>query len=158
MSLPPILVPGARAELGTHVFSEDGILRFARRFDPQPFHVDAEKAKASVLGGLCASGWHTAAVWMRLHRDYTVRAVAAWVAAGNPPWDIGPSPGFSKLRWIRPVYVGDAITYAGTTKTARASASRPGWHVVTGTQEGVNQTGQPVFSFESTAFVRYPAA
>ena len=157
MKTPPFMQPGNRAESGSHTFTRDEILRFAGKFDPQRFHIDEEAARRSVLGGLCASGWHTAAVWMRLQRDSTAAGIAAWVAEGNPPFEIGPSPGFDNMRWIRPVYVGDTITYFNTTRTCRPTSSRPGWFVFTGFQEGLNQKGEPVFSFESIAFARYPA-
>ena len=157
MKLSPFFEPGHRSEIGSHTFTRDEIIRFARKFDPQPFHIDEEKARASVLGGLCASGWHTAAVWMRLMRDFNAGSVAEWVAAGNPPYAIGPSPGFKNLRWIRPVYVDDTITYFNNTETCRPSASRPGWYIFSGRQEGINQHGKPVFSFDSTGFLRYPA-
>ena len=77
-----------------------------------------------MLGGLCASGWHTAAVWMRKFRDSGKVAHDAWLAEGNPPYEMGPSPGFKNMRWIRPVYVGDTITYANITQEWRPSASR----------------------------------
>lgn len=157
MNMPPILRPGQRDALGSHTFTREEIIRFASRYDPQRFHIDEEAARKSVLGGLCASGWHTAAIWMRKFRDASDAAVAAWVAAGNRPYEIGPSPGFDNLRWIRPVYVDDTISYFCTTMTCRPSASRPGWYVFTGAQEALNQKGEPVMSFDSTGFARYPA-
>lgn len=157
MKLPPFFEPGFRGDLGAHTFSREEIIRFARKFDPQPFHVDEEKARDSVLGGLCASGWHAASVWMRLQRDASARAIAEWVAEGNQPYEIGPSPGLNNMRWIRPVYAGDTISYFGTTDTCRPTASRPGWYVFTGTQRGLNQKEEPVFSFETIAFLKFPA-
>ena len=157
MKLPPLFEAGHRARLGSHTFSRAEIIRFATRFDPQRFHVDEEAARNSVLGALCASGWHTAAVWMRKQRDWSAAALAEWVGAGNPPFEIGPSPGFDNLRWIRPVYVDDTIAYFNTTRACRPSASRPGWYVFTGFQEGLNQKGEPVFSFDSFGFMKFPA-
>ena len=157
MKNPPFCTPGERNELGSHTFTAEEIIRFAKKYDPQPFHIDEAAARASVLGGLCASGWHTAAVWMRKFRDTQQVENAKWLAEGNPPYEIGPSPGVKNMRWIRPVYVGDTIAYANVTESWRASASRPGWFVYTGVQEGVNQKGEAVFSFESAGFMRYPA-
>ena len=157
MKNPPFCTPGQRDILGSHTFTAEEIIRFAKKYDPQPFHIDEEAARNSVLGGLCASGWHTAAVWMRKFRDSGKAAHDAWLAEGNPPYEMGPSPGFKNMRWIRPVYVGDTITYANITQEWRPSASRPGWFVYTGVQEGTNQKGEPVFSFESAGFLRYPA-
>jgi acyl dehydratase len=157
VKLPPFFEPGFRVEIGSYTFTADEIVRFAVKYDPQPFHVDEEKARSSIFGGLCASGWHTAAMWMRKHRDHAKQALAEWVAAGNPPYEIGPSPGFDNLRWIRPVYAGDTITYFNETRSCRPTASRPGWYVFTGLQEGLNQNGEPAFSFESVAFMKFPA-
>jgi acyl dehydratase len=148
---------GDKYALGRHTFIAAEIKSFAARFDPQPFHVDEAAAQASHFGALVASGWHTAAVWMRKHRDHTERAMAEWVAAGNPAFEIGPSPGFDNMRWTRPVYVGDTITYFNETRTCRPTRSKPGWYVFTGGQEGINQKGEPVFTFDSTAFMRFPA-
>ena len=61
--------PGHVYELGSHTVTEEEIVDFARRFDPQPFHLDPEAARESVFGGLIASGWHTGAMWMRLYVD-----------------------------------------------------------------------------------------
>ena len=103
MTLDSYLGVGIVRELGTHLFEAEAIKEFARKFDPQPFHVDEAAAARSVLGGLCASGWHTAAVWMRLSVD-------AGMTARDTPWDgpgpepvFGPSPGFRNLKWLKPV-------------------------------------------------------
>lgn len=155
--LPGFLVSGNEWLLGTHEFTADAIIRFATKFDPQPFHLDAEIARHSLLGGLCASGWHTASVWMRLQRDAIDREVAERKAAGLPAPEFGPSPGFDNLRWRLPVFAGDHITYSGRTTGARRTASRPGWWVLQASQKGVNQKGETVFTFDSTGFVKYPA-
>ena len=77
------LVVGERYELGSHTFTADAIKIFARRFDPQPFHLDEAAAARSHFGALCASGWHTASVWMRLMVQYQVREDAARRARGD---------------------------------------------------------------------------
>lgn len=157
MTMPSLFLPDRRTKLGSHTFTAEEILRFARKYDPQPFHVDPEAARNSVLGGLCASGWHTAGMWMRKFRDHCATLNAEWVADGNPPFEMGPSPGVRNMRWIRPVYVDDTITFWNQTKSARESASKPGWFIYSSYQEGINQKDEPVFSFESTGFLRYPA-
>ena len=157
MKYPPFFESGTKSEIGSHLFTAEEIIRFARKYDPQPFHIDEEAARESVLGGLCASGWHTAAAWMRLQRDFAAARLAEWIDAGNPPYEMGPSPGFKNMRWIRPVYAGDTITYINTTDSCRPSESRPGWYVFSGSQEGINQKGERVFSFESVGFLRFPA-
>ena len=74
---------GERAEIGRHTFTADGIKAFARRFDPQPFHLDEAAAARSHFGALCASGWHTASVWMRLMVEHQNREDEARRARGE---------------------------------------------------------------------------
>jgi acyl dehydratase len=144
---------GERFELGRHTFSADAIKAFARRFDPQAFHLDEAAAARSHFGALCASGWHTASVWMRLMVDYQRREDAALRARGEPVATLGPSPGFRELKWLKPVYVGDTISYATEVLETRTSNSRPEWGIMTMRNTGVNQKGEPVISFVSVAFV-----
>ncbi len=144
---------GERYLLGSHTFGAEEIKSFARRFDPQAFHVDDEAAKRSHFGALCASGWHTAAIWMRLMVDHRRREAEARRARGEPAATIGPSPGFRDMKWLKPVYVGDTISYATEVTDKRLSNSRPGWGLVTLFNTGDNQNGARVISFSSTAFV-----
>lgn len=82
------LIVGTTEELGTFTFSADDIVRFASQFDPQPFHIDAEAAKNSLFGGLCASGWHTASAWMKLlaAQRHRVRTEFSHAASARPAW------------------------------------------------------------------------
>jgi acyl dehydratase len=144
---------GEKSEIGRHTFTTDDIKAFARRFDPQPFHLDEEAAARSHFGALCASGWHTASVWMRLMVDYQNREDAVRRARGEPVATLGPSPGFRNLKWAKPVFVDDTITYATEVIEKRASNSRPGWGLMTIRNTGINQKGEPVISFDSVAFV-----
>lgn len=142
---------GAVRDLGPYAFSAEDIVAFARAYDPQVFHIDGEAAKRTHFGGLCASGWHTAAAYM--NRLLTTRARDhAYTAARGPAPESGPSPGFRNLRWLRPVYAGDTIRFSTRLTDRRASASRPGWGLAFARNEGVNQRGEPVFSFDSTVF------
>ena len=145
-------IVGEPLVLGSHLFTAEDIVRFARQYDPQAFHVDAEAAKASVLGGLCASGWHTAAACMRLNVDYRYGRLKAWIEAGNAAPRIGPSPGFKNMRWPKPVFAGDTITFTQTVTEKRVSDSRPGWGLLSFTTLGVNQDGAKVFTFDGVAF------
>src|SRR5262249_60521671 len=86
------------------------IKAFAARFDPQPFHLDETAAARSHFGRLCASGWHTACVWMRLMIDYRRREDEARRARGEAVAPLGPSPGFRDLEWLQPVFVGDTLS------------------------------------------------
>jgi len=146
------LVIGETDELGSYTFTPEDIIGFARQFDPQRFHVDAEAAKNSLFGALCASGWHTASVWMKHmvgHRD-RIRAYA--LANGQRPARLGLSPGFSTLKWLKPVYAGDTVTYRTTVTAKRPSASRPGWGLVFHHNTGTNQNGEEVFAFDGMVF------
>lgn len=146
------LVVGETEELGSYTFEADDIIRFARQFDPQRFHVDAQAARESLFGGLCASGWHTASVWMKMMVAHRERIHAFALEHGQRPARLGPSPGFTDLKWLKPVYAGDTITYRSTVTAKRASASRPGWGMVNHHNTGVNQRGEEVFSFEGAVF------
>jgi acyl dehydratase len=157
MKLPPLFAKSHVEQLGDHLFTAGEIMEFARKYDPQIFHLDAEAAKKSVLGGLCASGWHTASMWMRKQRDRTAELLKELERDGYGKLEYGPSPGFSNLRWIRPVYAGDTVSFTSETLECRPSASRPGWYILTSRSSGLNQKGQPVISFESSVFLRYPA-
>ena len=144
--------------VGSHTFAAEEIKAFARRYDPQPFHLDEAAAERSHFGGLCASGWHTMAVWMRMMVGYQQRLAAEQAARGEPVPTLGPSPGFRELRWLKPVYVGDTVTYSSAVIDKRPSSSRPAWGVISVRTTGLNQHGEPVISVISTAFAeRRPA-
>ena len=144
---------GETYAVGRHTFEVDEIKAFASRFDPQLFHVDEEAAAASHFGALCASGWHTAAIWMRLMVDYRRRLMEQARARGEPVPSIGPALGFRELKWSKPVYVGDTIDYSSEVVETRVSESRPGFGLLTICSRGVNQDGDEVLTFLSTTFV-----
>jgi acyl dehydratase len=146
------LVIGETEVLGSYRFEADDIIGFARQFDPQRFHVDAEAAKDSLFGALCASGWHTASIWMKLMVDYRNRIRAKALAQGARPARLGPSPGFTNLKWLKPVYAGDTLTYRTTVTGKRVSNSRPGWGLAFHHNSATNQHGEEVFSFEGMVF------
>ena len=102
-------------DLGTTVVDRDEMVAFARRFDPQPFHVDAVAAARTPFGGIIASGWFTASLFMRLYVD----GVLADSASQG-------SPGLSELRWLAPVRAGDVLAGRLTVLESAPSASRPG--------------------------------
>lgn len=157
MTLDEYFGIGVRIELGSYTFDADTIKAFARKFDPQPFHLDEEAARRSVFGGLCASGWHTAAVWMKCHlRTQEKTPPKRWPGPGPAP-EFGPSPGFSNLKWLKPVYAGETVTYARTVTGHRPLASRPGWRLLLLKAEGVDSTGAKVIEFDSTVLVKIEA-
>lgn len=146
------LVIGERLELGAVTYTDADIIRFATDFDPQFFHTDVQAAQGSIFGGLIASGWQTGANWMAaMVKNRTGAAVAAMMR-GERPARLGPSPGFKNLRWIKPVYAGDTITYHSGITGKRTSASRPEWGIVNHFNTGTNQKGEVVFSFHGTVF------
>jgi acyl dehydratase len=145
---------GDRRELGRHTFTSEDIKNFARRYDPQLFHLDEEAAKRSHFGRLCASGWHTAAVCMRMIVEANKRMGAEMTARGEPLAAIGPSPGFRNLKWLKPVYVGDTITYASEIIEVRPLESKPGWGLIRTRTSGTNQDGAQVYEFEGAAFIQ----
>ncbi|MBY5899085.1 MaoC family dehydratase [Rhizobium leguminosarum] len=149
MRMSELYTVGEKAEIGSYTFTEENIIRFARRYDPQRFHVDKEAAKDTLFGGLCASGWHTTAAWMRTFLAFWKRQSAALAQKGLTSPNLGPSPGFQKLQWLRPVFAGDVVTYSVAFLSSRPLASRPGWHLNTILCEGVNQNSDPVIRFES---------
>jgi acyl dehydratase len=144
---------GERHEIGSFTFTAEDIKRFARQFDPQRFHLSEEEGRNSLFGGLAASGWHVAAVYMKLLVDDTQRADREARARGEEVAVGGPSPGFREMRWIKPVLAGDTITFACEIETKRASESRPDWGIIQIRNSGANQRGEPVFSFLGSAFV-----
>jgi acyl dehydratase len=152
------LAVGQKTVLGSHTFSREEIKSYAQRFDPQPFHLDEAAAARTHFGGLCASGWHTATIWMRLMVHYHRRQSEERRARGQPVAQIGPSPGFRELRWLKPVRPGDTLTYAAEIIDMRLSKSRPGWGLITLQNSGTNQAGETALSWISTAFVQRRSA
>lgn len=105
---------GETLQLGVAVVDRDEMLAFAHRFDPQPFHTDPVAAEHSLLGGLCASGWFTASLWMRAWADT--------VLAGSSSQG---SPGGRELAWPRPVFADDELHFSAEVLSTRVSAKRP---------------------------------
>ena len=133
------LTEGAEIELGPYHVTAEEIIEFAREFDPQPFHLDEAAGKASILGGLAASGWHTCAMTMAV----IARHVVAEGQAG-----LG-SPGVDELRWLKPVYPGDRLTVRGQVIEATPSRSKPHIGVIRTRTEVTNQDDVPVMRFIS---------
>jgi acyl dehydratase len=144
---------GDKATIGTHLFTAEEIKIFARQYDPQSFHLDEALAERSHFGGLVASGWHTASLWMRKMVDYRKREADAMRTRGEPVPIIGPSPGFKDMRWYKPVFAGDTITFTTEALEMRASQSRPEWGLVRLLNAGINQHGVEIMSFISVAFI-----
>ena len=145
--------PGDRRKLGSFTFTADAIKAFARDYDPQAFHLDEEAGRRSIFGGLAASGWHTASIYMKLLVADLKQETEKRTARGEPVAASGPSPGFKNLRWPRPVLAGDTVSYFYEATSKRLLASRPGWGIVFGTTTAVNQREEIVLFFENSVFL-----
>lgn len=155
MDLEDYFQIGSTVFLGAHTFTAQAIKAFAAKYDPQPFHVDEVSAAGSVFGRLCASGWHTTAVWMRLNVEAGMTAdPASWTGEGPPP-EIGPSPGVTNLKWLKPVYAGETILFTRMALGHRKLSSRPLWHVLSMHAEGFDSEGDKVVEFDSTVLVKF---
>lgn len=122
--------------------SEDDIVGFARRYDPQPMHIDKAAAEAGPFRGLIASGWHTGSLMMQMLARHFVPT------PGNLP-----SPGLDELRWLRPVRPGDRLSLRATVESARLSRSKPQQGVVTSLVEVLNQDGDVVMSLKPVSLI-----
>ncbi len=134
--------PGQVIELGSKTVSEEEILTFAREFDPQPFHVDPERARASIYGGIIASGWHTIAIFMRLAVD----------GLFNDTISMG-SPGVNEVRWLRPVRPGDTLRARLTMVELTPSRSRPDRGTMRSLAEVFNGRDERVLSMDVLGIV-----
>ena len=122
-------------ELGTYTVSEAQILSFAKEFDPQPFHVDAQLAAETIYGGIIASGLHTASIFMRLLYDGLLCRSASM-----------GSPGQDELRWVLPVRPGDTLSARGTVEELIPSKSKPDRGLVRTFYEVSNQNAETVMT------------
>ena len=132
-------VEGASLDLGTKLVSAAEIVEFASEFDAQPMHLDEAAGKASILGGLSASGWHTCAMFMRMLCD-------AFLLDSTSQG----SPGIDHVKWKKPVLAGDTLTGTVTVLAKRQSKSRPQLGLVSMRSELFNQRGESVFELENT--------
>jgi acyl dehydratase len=140
---------GDTYDLGfTPPVTAEEIITFARQFDPQSFHLDAEQAKDSIFGQLVASGWHTTSLLMRLLVDGLLHETLSM-----------GSPGVDEIRWLRPLRPGDALHARFTVLDATPSKSRPKMGVVRSKCESFNQNDELVMSLVGIHFVgRRPEA
>jgi len=142
------IVEDLSVDLGSYHFTRESIVKFARKYDPQPFHVDEDAGLRGPFGKLSASGWHTASGWMKCFVATNAAARTKLLAKGKASPEVGPSPGFINLKWLRPVYPGDMVRYRCTVTSKRVLATRPQWGLVFSLNEGFNQKDELVFSFE----------
>ena len=134
---------GETTELGSYEITREEIVEFARKYDPQPFHVDEEAASAGPFGGLAASGWHTAAVFMRLYVDGILNHSAS-----------RGSPGVEELRWTAPVRPGDILTGRARVLETYPSERRDDRGTVISQCELLNQDGTVVMTMRARGHFR----
>ena len=134
---------GRKYPLGSTSFTEQEIVDFARQFDPQSFHVDAEAARGSMFGGLIASGWHVTSKLMRLFVDNYIDTRTA----------LG-SPGLDEVRWLKPVRPGDTLTAWVECAAKVPSKSRPDLGVIHEHWGATNQKGELVVTVKGINMVR----
>ncbi len=137
------LAVDAVIQLGNITPTADEIVAFARQFDPQPFHLDAEAAKNSVFGGLCASGWHTCAMAMRLMVDNFLQHSSSQ-----------GSPGMENIRWLKPVFPGDTLRLEQKVLEQRLMSKRPALGLVRNEWRMFNQRGDQVLQMEGWGMFR----
>ena len=147
------IVVGEVIDLGAHTFDRDEIIAFAQQFDPQPFHLSEEGGRKSLFGGLAASGWHTAATFLRHLVDARQAHERQLEAQELQLAQWGPSPGFKNMLWFKPVLVGDRIEFRNKVVETRPLKSRPTLGLVVSTGEGRNQNGEIVFRFTGQVLV-----
>lgn len=135
--------PGRRFALGPKLVFAEEIIEFASEFDPQPMHLDEAAGRASILGGLAASGWHTSSMFMRMMADgYLLNALAEG------------APGIDLMEWPKPVLAGDTLSGHSTVLESRPMRSRPGLGIVKFRHEVENQRGQLVLVSENSVMLR----
>ena len=135
---------GAETYFGSYEVTRDEVLEFARKYDPQPFHLSDEEAAKTHFGRIAASGWHTAAMTMAV----LARHVVAHKQAG-----LG-SPGIDDLRWKKPVYPGDTLHVRGQIIEKTLSRSRPEMGSYRTQTSVTNQDGVPVMTYTSIVLIR----
>jgi acyl dehydratase len=135
---------GAETYFGSYEVTREEVIEFARKYDPQPFHLSDEAAAKTHFGRLAASGWHTCAMTM---------AVIARFVVGEEQAGLG-SPGIDELRWLKPVYPGDTLHVRSKLVEARPSRSKPDIGSFRSECTVSNQEGAPVLRFTSIVLIR----
>src|SRR3954454_16975221 len=138
------LVVGRKTRFGRYAVTREEVLDFARKYDPQPFHISDEAAAKTHFGRIAASGWHTCAMTMAVVARHVVDEKQAGLG----------SPGIDDLRWTRPVYPGDTLHVRSTIADKTPSRSRPEMGSFRTQTIVTNQNDQPVMRFTSIVLIR----
>jgi acyl dehydratase len=136
------LAVGDKFDAGSYTLNEDEMLRFSHEFDPQPMHIDREAAERGPFKGLIASGWHTAAIVMKLNAQ-------ARMLGNTPVLGLG----VEQLRWPNPVRAGDTISVVTEVTAVRPSNSQPGFGIIGLVTTAQNQKGDVVFTGRPSIWV-----
>lgn len=134
--------PGMEIVFGAYKVTKEEVIAFASKYDPQPFHLDEEAAKSSIFGGLCASGWHTCAMTMRMMVDHMKETGAMSLG----------SPGVDSIRWLKPVFPGDTLTVRSRVVETRRLRSRPRVGNIRSDYSVYNDKDELVMTFRSNGF------
>lgn len=134
---------GKSDRFGAYEVTRDEVVDFAKKYDPQPFHIDEEMAKQSVFGGLCASGWHTCAMTMRILVDHMTDQGLASMG----------SPGVDGIKWKKPVFPGDTLSVSGEVLEKRESESRPNLGLIKSNYRVFNQKDELVMEVVTNAMI-----
>lgn len=135
---------GSTAKFGRYDVSRDEVIEFARKYDPQPFHLDDEAAAKTHFGRLSASGWHTCAMTMAMLVENMKTSRQAGLG----------SPGMDNLRWVKPVYPGDTLRVETTIIEKRRSKNRPDMGLFKSDLTIFNQDDEPVMTMRSNGLIK----
>jgi len=138
---------GRATDFGSYEVTREEVLDFARKYDPQPFHLSDEAAAKTHFGRIAASGWHTCAMVMAVIVDHSASG------RGEPQAGLG-SPGIDELRWLKPVYPGDTLHVQGEVIEKTPSRSRPDLGSFRTRTTVTNQDDVPVMTFTSIVLIR----
>lgn len=133
---------GAKFDVGTYTLTEDEMLKFSHEFDPQPMHIDRQAAERGTFKGLIASGWHTAAIVMKLNAE-------ARMLGDTPVLGLG----VEQIQWPNPVRAGDTLKVVTEVTSIRPSKSNPGFGIVGLLTTAYNQRGEVVFAGRPSIWV-----
>ena len=137
------LEAGSKVDIGPYLVTKEEIIAFAEEFDPAPFHLSEEAGKVSMMGGLCASGWHTCSMAMRMMCDSFLLHSSSQGA-----------PGVHECKWMMPVKPGDTLSGHILVEGTRLSASRPGLGLVNFRCNVFNQNGEQVLTLTNTGMMK----
>ncbi len=135
---------GQSTYFGSYDVTREEVIEFARKYDPQPFHLSDEAAAKTHFGRLAASGWHSCAMTMAVIARHVVDSEQAGLG----------SPGVDELRWLKPVYPGDTLHVSSTVVEKRPSQSKPEIGSLRSATTVTNQHSEPVLRFTSIVLMR----